>query len=114
MPDAEERLALAACAFLAGCILLAPREWVSAGLALALAAVLFAWHFRLRAGARRGGPAAATAAAGAQGAPVEAGAPGLPAAAGLSAAPGLPAAAEGSPGEASAQALPGDERRESG
>ncbi|WP_437938513.1 hypothetical protein [Sorangium sp. So ce341] len=105
MPDAEERLALAACAFLAGCILLAPREWVSAGLALALAAALFAWHFRLRAGARRGGPAAATAAAGA---PVESAAPVE------AAAPGLPAAAQSSPGEAGAQALPGEERRESG
>ncbi|WP_437335682.1 hypothetical protein [Sorangium sp. So ce394] len=114
MPDAEERLALAACAFLAGCLLLAPREWVSAGLALALAAALFAWHFRLRAGARRGGPAAAGAPV-ASAAPVEAAAPGLSAAAGLPAAPGLPAAAaQGSPGEAGAQALPGEERRESG
>ncbi|WP_437600351.1 hypothetical protein [Sorangium sp. So ce590] len=72
MPDAEERLALAACAFLAGCMLLAPREWVSAGLALALAAALFAWHLRLRARAQRGAPAAgAPGAAGAQGAPGE-------------------------------------------
>ncbi|HTN90019.1 MAG TPA: hypothetical protein VL242_40375 [Sorangium sp.] len=49
MPDAEERLALATCAFVAGCILLAPREWVSAGIAIAIAAALFAWHLRLRA-----------------------------------------------------------------
>ncbi|AGP33503.1 hypothetical protein [Sorangium cellulosum] len=111
MPDAEERLALAACAFLAGCLLLAPREWVSAGLALALAAALFAWHSRLRAGARRGGPAAATAAACA---PVASAASAAPVAPVASAAPGLPVAARGSPDEAGAQALPGEERRESG
>lgn len=73
MPDAEERLALAACAFLAGCMLLAPREWVSAGLALALAAALLAWHLRLRARAQRRAPAA-----GAQGLPGPAGAQGSP------------------------------------
>ncbi|AUX19952.1 uncharacterized protein SOCEGT47_004090 [Sorangium cellulosum] len=44
MPDAEERLSLATCAFVASCILLAPREWVSAGLGFALSLSLFAWH----------------------------------------------------------------------
>ncbi|WP_437485949.1 hypothetical protein WME75_02250 [Sorangium sp. So ce1014] len=79
MPDAEERLALAACASLAGCMLLAPREWVSAGLALALAAALFAWHLRLRARAQRGVRAAGSpGAAGAQGSPGAAGAQGSP------------------------------------
>ncbi|WP_437279363.1 hypothetical protein WME90_02050 [Sorangium sp. So ce375] len=72
IPDAEERLALASCAFVAGCILLAPREWISAGLALALAAALFGWHLRLRAGAAKGGPAAvAQGARSAQGLPGE-------------------------------------------
>ncbi|WP_437590509.1 hypothetical protein [Sorangium sp. So ce1000] len=72
MPDAEERLALASCAFVAGCLLLAPREWISAGLAFALAAALFGWHLRLRAGAPKGGPSAlAQGARGAQGPPGE-------------------------------------------
>ncbi|WP_437677386.1 hypothetical protein [Sorangium sp. So ce131] len=68
MPDAEERLTLAICAFVAGCILLAPREWVSAGLAIALSLALLAWHVvRLRAEAAPGRPAPpAHAAAGAQ------------------------------------------------
>ncbi|WP_438041463.1 hypothetical protein [Sorangium sp. So ce128] len=71
-PNAEERLALASCAFVAGCILLAPREWISAGLSLALAAALFGWHLRRRAAAPKGGPAApAQGARGAQGAPGE-------------------------------------------
>ncbi|XYH98885.1 hypothetical protein ACMHYB_03735 [Sorangium sp. So ce1128] len=75
MPDAEERLALATCAFVAGCILLAPREWVSAGIALAIAAALFAWHLRLRARKPPAGPAGrAEDATGAQRSPVEAGA----------------------------------------
>ncbi|WP_437577878.1 hypothetical protein [Sorangium sp. So ce887] len=100
MPDAEERLALAACASLAGCMLLAPREWVSAGLALALAAALFAWHLRLRARAQRGVPAAGSP--GAQGSPGAAGAQGSPGAAG----------AQGSPGDAGAQGSPGEEPRE--
>ncbi|WP_438026839.1 hypothetical protein [Sorangium sp. So ce233] len=86
MPDAEERLTLATCAFVAGCILLAPREWVSAGLALTIAAALFVWHLRLRRGASPSGPAAQ-----AQG------------------AAGAPRAS----GEAGAQPRPGDERRES-
>ncbi len=94
MPDAEERLALAACASLAGCMLLAPREWVSAGLALALAAALFAWHLRLRARAQRGVRAA--------GSPGAAGAQGSPGAAGV----------QGSPGAAGAQGSPGEEPRE--
>ncbi|WP_437508508.1 hypothetical protein [Sorangium sp. So ce1099] len=74
MPDAEERLTLATCAFVAGCILLAPREWVSAGISLAIAVALFAWHLRLRA---RTSPAAtagrAEGAAGAQRSPDEVG-----------------------------------------
>ncbi|WP_437756555.1 hypothetical protein [Sorangium sp. So ce1389] len=75
MPDAEERLALATCAFVAGCILLAPREWVSAGIALAIAAALFAWHLRLRARTSPARPAGrAEDATGAQRSPDEAGA----------------------------------------
>ncbi|AUX39227.1 uncharacterized protein SOCE26_006110 [Sorangium cellulosum] len=68
MPDAEERLTLAICAFVAGCILLAPREWVSAGLAIALSLALLAWHVvRQRAGTPPTHPAPpAHAAAGAQ------------------------------------------------
>ncbi|WP_438017912.1 hypothetical protein WMF18_01970 [Sorangium sp. So ce315] len=94
MPDAEERLTLATCALVAGCILLAPREWISAGIALTLAAALFAWHLRLRGKAPPKSPTAGSAAA----------------------APGAPAEAEGSSGEpreASAQPRLGDERRES-
>ncbi|XXT20523.1 hypothetical protein WME94_02995 [Sorangium sp. So ce429] len=75
MPDAEERLTLATCAFVAGCILLAPREWVSAGIAVTSAAALFAWHLRLRARTPPAGPAGrAEGAAGAQRSPDEAGA----------------------------------------
>ncbi|WP_437928189.1 hypothetical protein WMF37_02780 [Sorangium sp. So ce291] len=75
MPDAEERLTLATCAFVAGCLLLAPREWVSAGIALAIAAALFAWHLRLRARTSPAGRAeGAEGAAGGQRSPDEAGA----------------------------------------
>ncbi|WP_437781295.1 hypothetical protein [Sorangium sp. So ce1097] len=96
MPDAEERLTLATCALVAGCILLAPREWISAGLALTLAAALFAWHLRLRGKAPPKGPAAGSAAgAGAAGAPAEA------------------ERSSGEAREASAQPRLGDERRES-
>ncbi|MGK3997401.1 hypothetical protein [Sorangium sp. So ce1024] len=105
MPDAEERLTLATCALVAGCILLAPREWISAGIALTLAAALFVWHLRLRGPAPPKSPAAGAAGAGAPGASAGAsGAPGAPAEAGRS---------SGEPREASAQPRLGDERRES-
>lgn len=97
MPDAEERLTLATCALVAGCILLAPREWISAGIALTLAAALFTWHLRLRGKASPKSPAAGSAQA--AGAPAE--------------AERSPAEAERSSGEASAQPRLGDERRES-
>lgn len=44
MLDPTERKALAASAFVAGCLLLLPRQWVSAGLAFALSIALLAWH----------------------------------------------------------------------
>ena len=44
MPDATERRALFTCAILAGSVLLAPGERISAGIAFALGAALFAGH----------------------------------------------------------------------
>jgi membrane protein implicated in regulation of membrane protease activity len=44
MLDATERRVLSACAFTAGCLLLLPRQWVSAGVAFALALGIFVWH----------------------------------------------------------------------
>lgn len=75
MPDAKERMALVLCAFVAACILLAPRQWVSAGIAFAISVVLLAWHLlRLRAEAP---PKAPTQAAGAAQRPGGEGSPGL-------------------------------------
>lgn len=42
----EERRALAACAFAAGCILLMPGELAGAAIAFVLAAALGVWHWR--------------------------------------------------------------------
>ncbi|WP_437734668.1 hypothetical protein [Sorangium sp. So ce1335] len=123
MPDAQERLTLATCAFVAGCILLAPREWVSAGLALTLAAALFAWHLRLRSKASpkssAAGPAGAPRSSGERSSgeaversPNEAGeaVERSPNEAGERSSG---EAVERSPNEAGAQPRPGDERRES-
>jgi membrane protein implicated in regulation of membrane protease activity len=44
MLDPTERKVLAASAFVAGCLLLLPRQWASAGIAFALFIGLLAWH----------------------------------------------------------------------
>lgn len=72
MPDAKERLSLVTCAFVAGCILLAPRQWASAGIAFALSLVLLVWHLvRVRAETPRGPSTARPVAADAQRSPGE-------------------------------------------
>ena len=48
MVDTTELRTLVYCTFLGGCLLLAPRQWVSAGVLFVVSAVLFAWY-RLRA-----------------------------------------------------------------
>jgi len=58
MPDATERKVLASSAFVAGCLLLAPGQHAAAGVAMSLAAVLFAWHLMRSREEDRGGPGA--------------------------------------------------------
>lgn len=47
MLDATERKTLAASAFVAGCLLAGPKQFVAAGTSWVLAALLFAWHLLL-------------------------------------------------------------------
>lgn len=71
--DASERRTLAACAMVAGCVLLLPRQWPAAGMAFALAIALLLWdHARSR---REGGGSGGGGGAAVQdeGRPLEAG-----------------------------------------
>ena len=46
MPDATERKTLSVCAFITGCLLIAPGERVAAVVAWCLSMALLVWHVR--------------------------------------------------------------------
>jgi hypothetical protein len=75
MLDATERRALAGCAFVGGCLLLAPRQWVPAATLLVASALLAAYHARVSRRERATAPAARADAPGQAGADVAPGPP---------------------------------------
>lgn len=44
--DATERKTLVGVFFLAGCLLLAPKQWAAAGMLIVPSIVMFVWHVR--------------------------------------------------------------------